>query len=105
MIRRVLAAAVLARCAARSIPRNDTTRLTVFHVNERAAGPIPRDMNTADLRGDLYFEMHSLVLPLECAFYPVGHRPFECENEEVVGENLVISKLEVEVKQYLSYVK
>ena len=76
------------------IPSEWKSTRRVYHVNERSAGPVPRNMDTADLRGDMYFEMHSLVLPLECQ---LAYRPFECENAEVVSPDLVVNELVLEV--------
>lgn len=79
------------------IPSEWAMNLTVYHVNERSAGPIPVDMDTADLQGDMYFEMHSLVLPLECNTPSSVRKPFECENAEVTSSDLVVNVLELEV--------
>ena len=65
------------------IPAAWRANVTLYHVNELKAGPVPRNMDTSDLRGDMYFELHSLVLPLEWATPPNVRKPFECENAEV----------------------
>jgi hypothetical protein len=63
------------------------TDLTVYHVNPLREGVIPVNMNTADLRGDIFFDLRSKVLPIECASNPQSK---DCTNEEVVDNDLVI---------------
>jgi hypothetical protein len=41
--------------------------ISVFHVNPATYGVAPINMNTADLLGDMYFDMRSKALPIECA--------------------------------------
>ena len=41
--------------------------ISIFHVNEYSAGPVPINMNSANLLGDMYFEIRGRVEPLECA--------------------------------------
>ena len=69
--------------------------LTVFHVNPLSYGTTPLNMDTGDAIGDLYFTMRSVVLPLECAAAPKGP---DCANAEVVSSDLVVTKLELEVR-------
>ena len=65
--------------------------LTVYHVNPLHEGVIPVDMDTADLRGDIFFDLRSKTLPVECASdRAIGS---DCANEEVVDDDLVITKL------------
>jgi len=40
--------------------------LTVFHVNPATYGATPINMDTADLLGDMYFDMRGAVVPIEC---------------------------------------
>eukprot|EP00900_Chrysochromulina_parva_P013970 jgi/Chrpa1/22574/Chrysochromulina_OHIO_Genome00025132-RA len=71
------------------------TDLTVYHVNPLHEGVIPVNMDTADLRGDIFFDLRSKVLPIECASNPQSK---DCTNEEVVDNDLVITKLILSVK-------
>jgi len=74
-----------------------TVDLTVYHVNPLHEGVIPIDMDTADLRGDMFFDLRSKTLPVECS----SDNPMmagDCANEEVVDPDLVITKLVMTVK-------
>eukprot|EP00900_Chrysochromulina_parva_P003830 jgi/Chrpa1/13448/Chrysochromulina_OHIO_Genome00019513-RA len=71
------------------------TDLTVYHVNPLHEGVVPVNMDTADLRGDIFFDFESKVLPIECASNPQSK---DCTNEEVVDNDLVITKLILSVK-------
>ena len=64
--------------------------ITVFHVNPSTFGVAPINMDTADLLGDMYFEMRSKALPIECAS---SSRHPDCRNAEVAAEDLVITKI------------
>jgi len=68
--------------------------LTLYHVNPLKEGVEPVNMDTSDLPGDIFFDLRSVVLPVECAS-PYAW-PGDCENQEMVGDDLVISKLLVE---------
>lgn len=37
-----------------------------YHVNQANYSVTPTNMNTADIRGDIYFAMTSRSLPVEC---------------------------------------
>ena len=74
--------------------------LTLYHVNERNYSVSPRNMNTADLNGDMYFDLRTVGLPLECG--PWRNRSFwshlDCDNPEVANVSaLAITKLVLEV--------
>ena len=73
------------------------TDLTVYHVNPLHEGVIPVNMDTADLRGDIFFDLSSKTMPIECAS-PIGKYSSACSNEEVVDHDLVISKLVMTVR-------
>jgi hypothetical protein len=47
------------------IPPQYAINITVFHVNPVEYGVAPINMNTADLRGDIYFDLRSKALPIE----------------------------------------
>ena len=49
-------------------------------VNELSAGVVPRDMDTADQAGELFFDLRSVILPIECAG-PVSFRQQEAGPE------------------------
>ena len=67
-------------------------------------GVLPLDMDTADLGGDMFFDLSSKVLPVECANFNAsdpdqgGVYRSDCTNEEVVDTDLVITKFSLEVK-------
>jgi hypothetical protein len=69
--------------------------ITVYHVNEGSYGAAPIDMNTADLQGDMFFDLRSKPLAMECsAPHPSGH---DCTNQEVnppADDPLVVTKRE-----------
>lgn len=69
--------------------------ITVYHVNEGSYGAAPINMNTADLNGDMFFDLRSKPLAMECApgRPPSGH---DCTNQEVnppADDPLVVTKL------------
>ena len=62
----LLASAVSVSMA--QIPRQFAKNITVYHVNPVIYGVAPVNMNTADLLGDMYFDLRSKALPIEvCA--------------------------------------
>ena len=70
--------------------------LTLYHVNERNYSATPLDMNTADINGDMYFDLRSRGLPLECG--PWINESFwsrlDCNNPEVADlSSLAVTKL------------
>ena len=74
--------------------------ITLYHVNERNYSTKPIDMNTADINGDMYFDLRSRGLPLECG--PWINESFwsrlDCSNPEVADvSKLAITKLVLEV--------
>jgi hypothetical protein len=86
-------------CAARIDPAH-AKNLTLYHVNPRNYSLAPVDMNTADLNGDMYFDLRTVGLPLECG--PWRNRSFwshlDCDNPEVDNvSTLAITKLTLEV--------
>ena len=74
------------------------TELTVYHVNPLHEGVVPVNMDTADLRGDMFFDFKSKVLPIECASNNTGGPGSDCTNQEIIDDDLVISKLILSVK-------
>ena len=79
--------------------------ITVYHVNPRADGPFPLNMDTADVVGDLFFDMVSVIVyPLACPNgtatpHDVGH---VCSNAEASSSDLVVSQLTLEVDDRFS---
>mmetsp|Transcript_33727 Transcript_33727/g.108979 ORF Transcript_33727/g.108979 Transcript_33727/m.108979 type:complete len:350 (-) Transcript_33727:348-1397(-) len=73
---------------------------TVYHANERSQGAIPLNMDTADLRGEMFFDLSSKARPLECRNANASSwLAMECQNPEEVAPDLVISKLTLTVMQ------
>eukprot|EP00755_Sulcionema_specki_P014778 Sspe_Gene.57631::Locus_31612_Transcript_2_3_Confidence_0.500_Length_1221::g.57631::m.57631 len=77
-----------------SIDPRYAANITVYHVNPRSKGAVPVNMNTADVRGDIFFDLRSKALPIECAQDPTS---MDCTNPEVTSSDLVVSKLVLEV--------
>jgi hypothetical protein len=76
------------------IPHEYKQNLTVFHVNEDTYGTAPINMDTGNARGDMYFDIRSMALPIECKDDPSST---DCDNAEVVSKDLVITKLVLEI--------
>ena len=72
------------------------TNLTVFHVNPSTYAPAPLNMDTGDALGDMYFDLRSVGLPIECA-HPSPETGRDCDNQEVVANDLVVTKLVLDV--------
>jgi hypothetical protein len=73
---------------------------TVYHANALSQGAIPRNMDTADLRGELFFDLSSKTQPLLCRNANASSwSAMECQNPEEVAPDLVISKLTLTVMQ------
>ena len=77
--------------------------ITVYHVNEQSYGAVPMDMNTADLNGDMFFDLRSKALPIECsAANRGGHSSHDCLNPEVAppaDDPLVVTKLVLTIRR------
>eukprot|EP00035_Acanthoeca_spectabilis_P025175 m.457199 g.457199 ORF g.457199 m.457199 type:complete len:303 (-) comp21211_c0_seq1:60-968(-) len=95
-IQKFLVAASLAVAGAQ-IPPQYAKNVTVFHVNPVEYGVAPINMDTADVLGDMYFDLRSKALPIECSSgNPAAAR--DCDNAEVAnGSSLVITKLIIEI--------
>jgi len=72
------------------------TPLRVFHVNPITYAPAPINMDTGDALGDMYFDIRSVGIPIECA-HPTEHSGHDCDNAEVVADDLVITQLVLDV--------
>lgn len=89
-----------ATAQAATVDKKYARNLTLFHVNERNYSASPRNMNTADLNGDIYFDLRSRGLPLECG--PWINESFwsrlDCSNPEVADiSKLAVTRLVLEV--------
>ena len=85
--------------SARIDPRY-AANLTLFHVNERNYSALPLNMNTADINGDMYFDLRSRGLPLECGKWRNTSfwSSLDCNDPEVSDvKSLAITKLVLEV--------
>jgi hypothetical protein len=79
--------------------------ITVYHVNEHKFGAIPLNMNTADVIGDLFFDLLEVfIAPLACANQtgPPKPGPNPCANPEAVGADLMVNKLTLEIDERYS---
>lgn len=79
--------------------------VTMYHVNPQRFGPVPRDMDAADVPGDLFFELfESLSIPLACndPTVPKWKKPFECNNLETNDPTTVVNKLHIRVDSNFS---
>jgi hypothetical protein len=73
--------------------------ITVFHINEGSFGAAPINMNTGDALGDMYFDLRSKALAIECASNS-SSAARDCDNQEVnppASDPLVITKLVITV--------
>jgi hypothetical protein len=72
--------------------------ITVYHINPAEFGAAPIDMNTGDVLGDMYFDIRTRCLAIECADANNYQRnAHTCENAEVASPDLVITALELQV--------
>lgn len=79
--------------------------ITVFHVNPKQYGPNPLNMDTGDAAGDMFFDMHNvIIMPLECPHGAASGRG--CTNPEAVADDLMVNKIVLEVNtDYSGYAK
>ena len=75
-----------------------TTNITIFHVNPDVYGSAPINMDIADIRGDAFFDLRSVLSPMECR--DPNARSSDCSNPEVTARDLVITKLVLEIDPY-----
>jgi hypothetical protein len=89
--------------AAAQLRPKHAVNLTLFHVNPANYTSEPINMDTGNALGDMFFDLRSIALPLECKDDPSQN---DCKNSEVVSPNLVITKIIVEVDQrFTGYAK
>ena len=70
----------------------------MYHINPAEFGAAPIDMNTGDVLGDMYFDIRTRCLAIECADANNYQRnAHTCENAEVASPDLVITALELQV--------
>jgi hypothetical protein len=99
MLAYIHAALVLCLVNAVAIRPKHATELTVFHVNEASFPVAPVNMNTGNANGDAYFDFRSVDLPIECANV-TKENAHDCKNAELVGKDIVITKLILEVDSH-----
>lgn len=88
----------LALLTAAQISPRHARNMTVYHLNPASAGAVPLNMDTGDVRGDLYFYLGQFLLPLECTDQsPEGRSHFDCDNPERVDPDLVVTKVDLQV--------
>lgn len=80
---------------ARCIDPRYAVNMTVYHVTSLADGIVPVNMDTSNLAGDVFFDLRSVVLPLECGTPHAWSG--DCDNKEISSDDDVISKLVIEV--------
>ena len=56
-------------------------------------------MNTGDAPGDMYFDLRSVDIAMECA-NPSPSSAHDCDNQEVVAKDLAITKLVLERESF-----
>eukprot|EP00040_Diaphanoeca_grandis_P002667 m.22384 g.22384 ORF g.22384 m.22384 type:complete len:380 (-) comp13802_c0_seq1:201-1340(-) len=97
-----------ALCAHAQIDERFAKNITVYHVNQDNYSATPFNMNTADLHGDMYFDMRSRGLALECGIW-YNHSfwsKLDCSDAEVDANprSLAVSKIVLEVDaRYAGY--
>lgn len=87
----LLSAALLT--ALLGVPTRRSTTVLAYHVNPLGEGLLPLDMDTADLRGEIFFDLRSRIMPLECRDGETRGFRADCANPEVVDPNLIVTKL------------
>ena len=101
---RTMLATMLATAALSFSPAGKFEDLEVYHVNPAHYPAAPINMDTADALGDMYFDMRSIATPIECA-HPTPSSGHDCDNQEVVANDLVITKLVLSVRKFGEYGK
>eukprot|EP00043_Microstomoeca_roanoka_P000127 m.26864 g.26864 ORF g.26864 m.26864 type:complete len:287 (+) comp10137_c0_seq1:103-963(+) len=93
--------AVLLTAAKGTIDPQYAINMTIYHVNELnfTKGTLV-NMDTADVYGDLYFDIRAYVDPIACSV-PVPVLP-DCTNPEIDSNNLGITEVVVEVDSRFS---
>ena len=74
--------------------------ITAYHINPHHLGAFPKNMNVADLRGDIFFDLSSKTVPLACrngSAAKMSHH--DCTNPETEAPDAVVSKLSLQVRQ------
>eukprot|EP00038_Savillea_parva_P031299 m.84723 g.84723 ORF g.84723 m.84723 type:complete len:408 (-) comp9606_c0_seq1:490-1713(-) len=95
-----MAAMVTRTVDAGSVDPRHAANITVYHVNKKTYGVEPRNMNTANINGDIYFDLRTRGFPLECGIWRNTSfwSRLDCVNTEVVDPSeLAITKLILEV--------
>ena len=91
----MLTAISLLAATAASSPRNvpaNAVNVTLYHeFAPRWESLGLANQDTGDVRGDAYFVLRSLILPVECAPGANGNR-FDCDNEEANSTHNVVTR-------------
>ena len=65
----------------------------IYHINPLHLGQMPVNMDVADLRGDIFFDLSSKTKPLACrndSAAPMSRH--DCTNAETTDSDVVVSK-------------
>ena len=76
-----------------------SSTLDVYHVNPYHLGQLPVDMDVADLRGDIFFDLSSRTIPLACrndSAAPMSKH--DCTNAETQSPDVVVSKVKLQMR-------
>jgi hypothetical protein len=95
----VLAAAACHGAHGQVSPDPQWTTVEVYHINPAQYGAAPINMNTGDVLGDMYFDLRSKALSIECSDAKNAARnAHTCANAEVASPDLVMTALELAVQ-------
>lgn len=76
----------------------------VYHINPKHLGALPINMDVADLRGDIFFDLSARTLPLACANGSAAHMSHhDCSNAETTDPDVVYSKVTLHVRETASF--
>lgn len=79
-----------------ALSRAQPLNLEVYHINPYHYGPVPINMNTGDVVGDLFFDLKMVLMaPLACAD-PHSYLHKDCQNKESNAPDLVVNKLHIQ---------
>ena len=78
--------------------------ITAYHINPHHLGALPVDMDIADLRGEIFFDLTGRTRPLACHNGTSSTMSkHDCTNAEEVDADLVVSKLTLHLRNNSSY--
>ena len=74
--------------------------LAAYHINPKHLGAFPLNMDVADLRGDIFFDLSAKTVPLACQNDSAAHMSHhDCTNAETQAPDAVVSKLSLQVRR------